>query len=123
MKKQIPLYPGAWQQCVLAAIAAIRELKPDQTWVVTLTKRKRTNEQNSKWHAMAGELANEIGYTPEELKRLAKNELGRYTIIDGPCGKVKRLDSSADWDKDEMSEAIELLYRWGAEVEHRWRVE
>ena len=121
--KTIALYPGAWSQCVAAAISAIRELTPAQTYVVTIKKRQRTLDQNSRWHAMAGELAEEIGYTPEELKRLAKNELGRYTIIDGPCGKIKRLQSSADWDKDEMSEAIELLHRWAAEVGHRWRVE
>lgn len=123
MKRTIHLYPGAWHQCVAAAISAIRELKPDRVRTITIGERKRSLDQNSKWHAMAGELAEEIGYTPEELKRLAKNELGRFTVIDGPCGKIKRLQSSADWDKDEMSEAIELLNRWAAEVGHRWRVE
>ena len=123
MKRTIPLYPGAWHQCIAAAIAAIRELEPRKTMLVTITERKRSTDQNSKWHAMAGELAQELGYTPEELKRLAKHELGRYTIIDGPVGKIKRLQSSADWTVDEMSAAIELLHRWAAEVGHRWRVE
>ena len=121
--KTIPLYPGAWHQCTTAAISAIRELKPTQTWVVTIKKRQRTTDQNSKFHAMCGELGDEIGYTLDEMKRLVKNELGRYTIIDGPCGKIKRLQSSADWDQDEMSEAIELLHRWAGEVGHRWRVQ
>ena len=121
--KTIPLYPGAWHQCTTAAIAAIRELTPTQTYVVTIKKRQRTTDQNNKFHAMCGELGDEIGYTLDEMKRLVKNELGRFTIIDGPCGKIKRLQSSADWDKDEMSEAIELLHRWAAEVGHRWRVE
>jgi hypothetical protein len=123
MKRTIPLYPGAWPQCIAAAMQAIRELPGDRTMVVTISERKRTSDQNSKWHAMAGELAQELGYTPEELKRLAKHELGRYVVIDGPIGKIKRLQSSADWDVTEMSEAIELLHRWAAEVGHRWRVE
>ena len=123
MKQTIPLYLGAWPQCVAAAIAAIRALEPKRTMVVTISERKRTSDQNSKWHAMAGELAQELGYTAEELKRLAKHELGRFTVIDGPVGKIKRLQSSADWSVEEMSEAIELLNRWAAEAGHVWRVQ
>lgn len=123
MKQQFTLYPGAWQMCKAAVIRALHELPTDAIKVVTITNRKRSTDQNSKWHAMAGELAQELGYTPEELKRLAKHELGRYTVIDGPVGKIKRLQSSADWTFDEMSEAIELLNRWATEVNHRWRVE
>jgi hypothetical protein len=123
MKRTIPLYPGAWPQCIAAAMQAIRELPGDRTMVVTISERKRSNDANSKFHAMCSELGNEIGYTLDEIKRLVKNELGRFTIIDGPVGKIKRLQSSADWDVTEMSEAIELLHRWAAEVGHRWRVE
>lgn len=101
----------------------IASLPDDKPFVVEVKKPKRTNPQNDRFHAMCGELGDEIGYTLDEMKRLVKNELGRYQVIDGPCGKIKRLESSADWDKDEMSAAIELLIRWGAEVGHRWRVQ
>lgn len=70
MKRTIPLYPGAWPQCVATAIAAIRELEPRKAMLVTISERKRTGGQNDRWHAMAGELAEELGYTPDELKRL-----------------------------------------------------
>ena len=44
-------------------------------------------------------------------------------ILDGPLGKVWRFESSADWDRQRMAEAIELLYRWGIDADHVWRVE
>ena len=84
---------------------------------------RRTVDQNSKFHAMCQELGQEIGYTAAELKKLVKHELGYYQIIDGPCGKIKRLESSADWNTERMAEAIEQLHRWGAEVSHRWSAE
>jgi len=118
------LTPGQLHPAIKSnALRYINQLPDDKAYVVEVKKPRRTNPQNDRFHAMCQELGDEIGYTCEEMKRLVKNELGRYRVIDGPCGKIKRLQSSADWDRAEMSEAIELLIRWGGEVGHRWRIE
>ena len=100
-------------------------LPPEKTWSVEIKqhRKRRTTDQNSKFHAMCQELGQEVGYTCEELKRLVKKEIGACQIVDGPLGKVLRFESSADWDRQRMAEAIELLYRWGIDADHVWRVE
>ena len=122
------VYPGTelGRGTVISQLTSeLTNLDPQSAWVVTVDKQKRwrTNDQNRKLHAMIAELADEIGYTAGEMKRLLKNEIGAYQIIDGPCGKIKRFESSADWNTERMAEAIEQLHRWGAEVGHRWSAE
>jgi len=100
-------------------------LPPEKTWSVEIKqyRKRRTTDQNAKFHAMCQELGQEVGYTCEELKRLVKKEIGACQIVDGQLGKVWRFESSADWDRQRMAEAIELLYRWGIDADHVWRVE
>lgn len=104
---------------------ALMNLSSQKDWVVEIkeVKQRRTNDQNSKFHAMCAELADVLGYTAGEMKRLTKHELGFYTVVDGLAGKVARLESSADWDAEKMSRAIEQLNLWAIEVGHIWRVE
>jgi hypothetical protein len=121
-------YPGTevGRGVVIGQIAgALQTLDTDKAWVVEVKQHRsrRTLPQNSRFHAMCQELGQELGYTAGELKRLVKNELGFYAIIDGPCGKIKRLESSADWNTERMAQAIEQLNRWAAEVGHRWSAE
>ena len=101
---------------------ALQALPTDKAWTVSIELRRyrRTLPQNDKMHAMLGELASVLGYTLGELKRLLKNEMGAYVVVDGPMGKIKRLESSADWSKERMAEAIELLHQWAAMVGHRF---
>lgn len=111
------------------ALAMINEhllhLNPAKSYVVTIGQWRETRslEQNSKFHALAGELAEVLGYTQEELKRAVKKELGFYAIVDGRLGKMYRWESSADWDTVKMSKAIELLNLWAIECDHVWRFE
>ena len=118
---QTPNWSGVMNNIQYALI----NLDKQKNWVVEIKQRKqgRTLEQNSKFHAMCAELADVLGYTDGELKRLTKHELGFYTVVDGPAGKVARLESSADWDAEKMSKAIEQLNLWAIEVGHVWRVE
>ena len=104
---------------------ALQQLDTAGAWQVQVKRyrRSRTMPQNSKFHAMCQELGTEIGYTAGEIKRLVKNELGAYELIAGPVGKIKRMQSSADWNTEQMAQAIELLQRWAAEVGHRWSAE
>lgn len=113
------------RNCIERIIDAIQNLENDRAYTVKITQNKdrRTLDQNSKFHVMCQELGDTLGYTCEEVKKLVKNELGFYEIIDGNLGKVKRLDSSADWDTEKMSRAIEQLNIWAIDCGHRWRVE
>jgi len=96
-----------------------------KSYVVTIGqwRENRSLEQNSKFHVLAGELADVLGYTQEELKRAVKKELGFYSIVDGRLGKMYRWESSADWDTLKMSQAIELLNAWAIECDHIWKIE
>jgi predicted dithiol-disulfide oxidoreductase (DUF899 family) len=114
-----------WEGVMQNIRYALMNLDPQKDWVIEIKKHveRRTNDQNSKFHAMCGELADVIGYTDGELKRLIKHELGFYTVVNGPVGKVARLESSADWNTEKMSRAIEQLNMWAIEVGHVWRID
>jgi len=103
----------------------LHDLDGDKSYTVTVKQKRdrRTVDQNSKFHAMCQELGNVLGYTFDEVKRLVKHELGFYTVIDGSVGKVARLESSADWDTEKMSRAIEQLNLWAIECDHVWRLD
>lgn len=111
--------------CVNRVMDDLANLDDDNSYTVTVTRNRdrRTVDQNSKFHAMCQELGDVLGYTCDEIKRLVKHELGFYEVVDGKVGKVARLDSSADWDTEKMSRAIEQLNLWAIEVDHVWRVE
>ena len=125
MKRQTYHIPTGYLRDRIRAncLAAINAIPADQAFAVEIKPPPRSLPQNSRWHAMAGELGRTVGYTQKEMERAAKDELGRYTDIQTTLGTVRRYQSSRDWAKDEMTEAIDLLIRWGAEVGHRWRVE
>ena len=124
-KVEIPQHEQIRQVCVANVISALHTLDPSKAYVVKISEQRnrRTIDQNSKFHAMCQELGDVLGYTCEEVKRLVKHELGFYKVIDGQVGKVARLESSADWDSEKMSKAIEQLNIWAIEVSHVWRVD
>lgn len=113
------------KMCINNMIEDVTKLDTNASYTVTIkaNRDRRTTDQNSKFHAMCQELGDVLGYTCEEVKRLVKHELGFYQVVDGKVGKVARLDSSADWDTEKMSRAIEQLNLWAIEVGHVWRVE
>ena len=124
-KATIPELAAIREQQIGRIMGNLRQLDKETVFAVTITaaKDKRTLDQNNKFHAMCQELGDALGYTCEELKRLVKHELGFYTVVDGAVGKVARLDSSANWDTEKMSRAIEQLNLWAIDVGHVWRVE
>ena len=121
----IPETKAIKADCISRLIGDVQRLDDANSYTVTITQNRdrRTLDQNSKFHAMAQELGDVLGYTCEEIKRLVKHELGFYEIIDGAVGKVARLDSSANWNTEKMSRAIEQLNAWAIEVNHIWRIE
>lgn len=124
-KADIPQTREIRQVCIANVISALHTLDDDKAYTVKISKQrqKRTIDQNSKFHAMCHELGDTLGYTCEEVKRLVKHELGFYKVIEGQVGKIARLESSAEWDAEKMSRAIEQLNLWAIEVSHVWRVE
>ena len=119
------LNPNNWDGVMYNIENALMNLDQQKAWTVEIKKRvdRRTLDQNSKFHAMCSELGDAIGYTAEEMKRLLKHELGFYTVVDGPVGKIARLETSADWDTEKMSRAIEQLNIWAIDVNHVWRLD
>lgn len=121
----IPETKAIKADCIGRLIGDVQRLDDANSYTVTITQNRdrRTTDQNSKFHAMCQELGDVLGYTCEEVKRLVKHELGFYQVVDGKVGKVARLDSSADWDTEKMSRAIEQLNIWAIDVGHVWRIE
>jgi hypothetical protein len=124
-KATIPELAAIREQQIGRIMGNLRQLDKETAFAITITpaKDRRTLDQNNKFHAMCQELGDALGYTCEELKRLIKHELGFYTVVDGAVGKIARLDSSANWDTEKMSRAIEQLNLWAIDVGHVWRVE
>ena len=78
-------------------------------------KPPRSLPQNAKFHVMLGELANEIGYSLDDLKDYFKWEFGpkQCISIGGKDRMIPR--STASYSKMEMVEMIGQVERVGAE--------
>ena len=72
-------------------------------------KKRRSLDQNSKWHAMLNDLANFTGHDAYELKGYIKGMLG-----------VKH---SSDMEKMPFIDLIERTYALGAELGYTWPTE
>ena len=89
--------------------------------VVELTeKTARTSSQNRYLHLLIGVVAMDVGVTldyakQEYFKRLVNHDIFSYEVEDKFWGKVKKLRSSAELNKEQMSMAIDRFKRWGTE--------
>lgn len=77
----------------------------------------RSRAQNDYWWVCMTILANEIGYTKEQISILIKNHFKWYTeFVNKKTGEVlKEYQSSANWNKKEFSENTEHLLRFAWE--------
>jgi hypothetical protein len=95
---------------------------PDGTRL-TFSGAKRTSAQNARFHAMIGEVAkqathNGTRYSADQWKAIFLHALGQeiqfLPSLDGrsffPIGM-----HSSEFSKDQMSDAIELVFAWGTE--------
>jgi hypothetical protein len=87
---------------------------------------RRTDEQNAKMWAMLTEVATQVRWhglklAPDDWKLIfmagLKRELRLVPNIDGD-GFVNLSTSSSDLSKDEMSDLIELMFKFGAYPDH-----
>lgn len=77
---------------------------------VELDPKKKTLGQLAKVHVLIAQLANEIGYTPAEMKKLIKNEAGLMK----PGGEEYK--SFKDCSKTELGTAIEACIKIGLDL-------
>ena len=78
---------------------------------IAVSSEKGTNAQLARLHAMIREIANDIGYTFEEVKLIIKRHTGLCFMKD----KVQYCKSFADCDKDELNLCIQECIRIGDE--------
>ena len=83
-------------------------------------KTPRTSSQNRYLHLLIGMVAMDVGVTldyakQEYFKRLVNRGIFAIEVEDRFCGKVERLRSSADLNKEQMSMAIDRFKQWGRE--------
>lgn len=128
---------NAWEE-VKQRIAA------GESVTVEVRDRKRTDEQNAKWHAMIGDIAKQYTHfgqqwKPEDMKRILVDAFRRDTSNDpdlaplwakmgetrmAPCigggGLVVLGEQTRQFPKKLGSAFIEWLYAFGAENQIRW---
>ena len=83
-------------------------------------KTARTSSQNRYLHLLIGVVAMEVGVTleyakQEYFKRLVNREIFAIEVQDRFCGKVERMRSSAELNREQMSMAIDRFKQWGRE--------
>lgn len=89
--------------------------------VVEFTEKiQRTSSQNRYLHLLIGMVAMDVGVTleyakQEYFKRLVNRDIFAIEVEDKFFGKVERLRSSAELNKEHMSMAIDRFKQWGRE--------
>lgn len=104
------------------------ELMAGHKFTLTLTKQKRSNDQNKLFHSLLGEIAKQAQHagarwTTEDFKRFCidqwAHETGRSTGKVAPSLDGQRVVQlglqSRDFTKDDASEFTEWLLAWCAE--------
>ena len=133
-KATIPELAAIREQQIGRIMGNLRQLDKETVYEVTIgkAKDKRTNDQNRKFHAMCRELADFVGYNEEEMKVKVKHALGYYETVKNPVYNPDDPDSypcifvypsSATYEPEKMSRAIEQLNLWAIDVGYVWRVE
>jgi hypothetical protein len=94
----------------------ITQLAPDKAWRISVTahKSRRSLEQNDRFHALIGEIADATGNSPRWMKEWVKREFGPVVTVEID-GKVHEMPKpSSDYDVAEMSQVMERLEAWAA---------
>lgn len=90
------------------AASAVLKITGDPLMEVCIRrhKKRRSLDQNSKWHAMLNDLANFTGHDAYELKGYIKGQMG--------------IKHSSDMEKMPFVDLIERTYALGAELGFVW---
>lgn len=87
------------------AVLAIRN-DPLMEVIIRKHRKRRSLDQNNKWHAMLNDLAQFTGNDAYELKGYIKGAMG--------------IKHSSDMDKMPFSDLIERTYALGVELGYQW---
>ena len=90
------------------AVRAIREAP--EGYVVTLSPKRRTLNQNALLHDLCAQFGQEIGYTQAEVKDLAKMEVFGPIEREVKGVKLIELKSTADMDTKELGQLIDWIH-------------
>jgi hypothetical protein len=107
-------YVIANQDAARAAVNCIAALKFDDIHQVVVEPYdpKRTNAQNDLLHAWLRAIANETGYTVDEVKQLAKREILGVRKVEFNGREHEVVPSTADMGKKEFSEFVDRVIAW-----------
>jgi hypothetical protein len=84
--------------------------------VVREPRREKSQEQRGLWHAILGDIAQEMGHTPGEMKQIVKAEYYGTDWVTLPSGhRYEVIQSSEDADRGEYSRLIDFTMRFAAE--------
>ena len=90
-----------------------------QSIEIKLFKPARTNEQNALLHVLFREVASHVGRSEDEIKAIFKKQYGHMKKIE-LYGNVTYIPKgTSEYNKQELSDMVEQVYRKGAE----WGVE
>jgi hypothetical protein len=97
-----------------AAVNCIAAIKFDDIHQVVIEPYdpKRTNAQNDLLHAWLRAVANETGYTVDEVKQIAKREILGVKRVEINGREHDVVPSTAGMGKKEFSEFVDRLIAW-----------
>ena len=96
-------------------LAYIAKLPESRKWLVTISayRKKRTLEQNSLFHALAGELADQTGESPARMKEILKAECGLWAVSKITGKEYPK--STTEYSTAEMTDFCDRIWSFAAE--------
>lgn len=85
--------------------------------IVCKKSKHRSTQQNRWWWACISILANELGYTKEQMHEICKYKFLKRELVDEKTGEVfEYLKSTTELTTTEFSTLIESLIQWSSET-------
>ena len=96
-------------------LRSIDKLPESRKWTVTIApyRKKRTLEQNSLFHALAGELADQTGESPARMKEILKAECGLWEVSKITGKEYPK--STTEYTTAEMTDLCDRIWAQAAE--------
>jgi hypothetical protein len=105
-------FPSKIQQTRLNAFLESLPDGANLEMFISVTSGKGSNAQLARLHVMIREIANDLGYTFEEIKLMVKRNVGLCFMKD----KQEYCKSFADCDKDDLNLCIQECVRLGDDL-------
>lgn len=84
--------------------------------IIRSPRKEKTATQRGLWHAIIGDIAKELGYTPAQMKQVIKTQYYGTDVIKLPNGlRVEVIQSSEDEDREGYARLIDFTMQLAAE--------